>query len=63
MPHDVTVRDRRVARIIKRCLEIPGQQLFQYLDEDGGKLLLIDDKDFSPKGTDDEEDESDDDED
>jgi len=37
VPHDVTVRDRRVARIIKRCLEIPGQQLFQYLDEDGGK--------------------------
>lgn len=37
VPHDVTVKDRRVARIIKRCLEIPGQQLFQYLDEDGGK--------------------------
>lgn len=37
VPHDVTVRDRRVARIIKRCLEIPGQQLFQYLDEDGDK--------------------------
>ncbi|NMK45100.1 DNA topoisomerase IB [Achromobacter sp. Bel] len=35
--HDVTVKDRRVARIIKRCLEIPGQQLFQYLDEGGGK--------------------------
>ncbi|MBB1593041.1 DNA topoisomerase IB [Achromobacter sp. UMC46] len=35
--HDVTVKDRRVARIIKRCLEIPGQQLFQYLDEDGAK--------------------------
>lgn len=37
VPHDVTVRDRRVARIIKRCMEIPGQQLFQYLDEDGAK--------------------------
>lgn len=37
VPHDVTVRDRRVARIIKRCMEIPGQQLFQYLDEDGDK--------------------------
>lgn len=35
--HDVTVRDRRVARIIKRCLEIPGQQLFQYLDAAGDK--------------------------
>ncbi|WP_454674192.1 DNA topoisomerase IB [Achromobacter pestifer] len=37
VPHDVTVTDRRVTRIIKRCLEIPGQQLFQYLDEEGGK--------------------------
>lgn len=33
--HDVTVKDRRIARIIKRCLDIPGQQLFQYLDEAG----------------------------
>ncbi|WP_241075942.1 DNA topoisomerase IB [Achromobacter insuavis] len=33
--HDVTLRDRRIARIIKRCLDIPGQQLFQYLDEAG----------------------------
>lgn len=37
VPHDVTVKDRRVARIIRRCLDIPGQQLFQYLDEEGGK--------------------------
>lgn len=35
--HDVTVKDRRVARIIKRCMDIPGQQLFQYLDEQGEK--------------------------
>lgn len=34
--HDVSATDRRVARVIKRCLDIPGQQLFQYLDEDGG---------------------------
>lgn len=36
VPHDVTLADRRVARIIKRCLDIPGQQLFQYQDEEGG---------------------------
>jgi len=35
VPHDVTLADRRVARIIKRCLDIPGQQLFQYQDEEG----------------------------
>ena len=33
--HQITVKDRRLARIIKRCLELPGQDLFQYLDEDG----------------------------
>ncbi len=34
--HDVAVADRRVARVIKRCMDIPGQQLFQYVDEEGG---------------------------
>lgn len=33
--HQITVKDRRLAGIIKRCLEIPGQNLFQYLDENG----------------------------
>lgn len=30
------VRDRRIARIVKSCQELPGQELFQYLGEDGG---------------------------
>ncbi len=34
--HDVASSDRRVAGVIRRCMDIPGQQLFQYLDEDGG---------------------------
>lgn len=29
------LRDRRVARIVRAAQEIPGQHLFQYLDEDG----------------------------
>lgn len=33
--HDVTVHDRRLARIIQRTRDLPGQDLFQYLDEDG----------------------------
>lgn len=33
--HDVTVNDRRVASVVKRCMEITGQQLFQYADADG----------------------------
>ena len=33
--HAVTVKDAKLARLVKRCLEIPGQELFQYLDEEG----------------------------
>jgi DNA topoisomerase I len=29
------LRDRRLARIVKRCRDIPGQELFQYFDPDG----------------------------
>ncbi|MFJ1298941.1 DNA topoisomerase IB [Pseudomonadota bacterium AL_CKDN230030165-1A_HGKHYDSX7] len=35
VPHDVTVADRRIARLVRRCLDLPGQQLFHYIDEDG----------------------------
>jgi DNA topoisomerase-1 len=31
------VKDRRVARVVKACQELPGQDLFQYLDEDGNQ--------------------------
>ena len=34
--HAVAVSDRRVARIVRRMQELPGEELFQYLDEDGG---------------------------
>ena len=33
--HDIEVSDRRLAKIVKRCQEIPGQELFQYIAEDG----------------------------
>jgi DNA topoisomerase-1 len=32
--HRVRVTDRRLARVVKRCQEIPGQDLFQYVDGD-----------------------------
>ncbi|WP_036477195.1 DNA topoisomerase IB [Myxosarcina sp. GI1] len=35
--HEIELRDRRLARAIKRCQEIPGYQLFQYFDDDGNK--------------------------
>ncbi|MGH8387621.1 MAG: DNA topoisomerase IB [Pseudomonas sp.] len=38
--HQITVKDRRLARIVKRCQEIPGQNLFQYLDENGERRTI-----------------------
>ena len=34
-PHEIDVRDRRVARIISRMQDLPGEHLFQYLGADG----------------------------
>jgi DNA topoisomerase-1 len=36
----VGVTDRRVARIVQRCQELPGQELFQYLDENGDRQVV-----------------------
>jgi len=33
--HDVELTDPRAARVVKRCEELPGQELFQYLDDEG----------------------------
>ncbi len=30
----VELHDRRLARLVRRCQELPGQELFQYLDEE-----------------------------
>ncbi len=38
--HVVDVKDRRVAKIIKRCEELPGHELFQYLDHDGERHTI-----------------------
>ena len=33
--HTVDINDRRLARIIQRCQDIPGYELFQYVDSEG----------------------------
>jgi DNA topoisomerase I len=33
--HEVGVRDRRLAAVIRRCQDLPGQELFQYQGPDG----------------------------
>lgn len=35
IPRHIELQDRRLAAIVKRCRDLPGQELFQYLDEDG----------------------------
>ena len=34
------IRDRRVARVVRACQELPGQHLFQYLDEQGQRQSI-----------------------
>ncbi len=33
--HSVSLNDRRLARVVRRCQALPGEDLFQYVDEDG----------------------------
>jgi DNA topoisomerase-1 len=33
--HTVDVEDKRLARIVRRCQELPGQELFAYVDDSG----------------------------
>jgi DNA topoisomerase I len=33
--HEARIEDRRVARVVRRCRELPGQALFQYVDDEG----------------------------
>ncbi len=58
--HAIDLRDRRLAKIIRKCQDLPGQQLFEYLDDDGTSRAIdssdvneyiraISDEDFSAK--------------
>jgi DNA topoisomerase I len=38
--HTVKLSDRRLARVVKQCQDIPGQELFQYLDEEGQRHAI-----------------------
>jgi len=44
-PHDVVLHDRRVARTVSRCQELPGQRLLQYVDD--GSVHAIDSGDVN----------------
>ena len=38
--HDVSVDDARVKRIVRKCAELPGHDLFQYIDDDGARHTI-----------------------
>jgi DNA topoisomerase-1 len=38
--HHVDVHDRRLATVVKRSQDLPGQRLFQYFDEDGNQHAI-----------------------
>ncbi len=36
----VDIQDRRLARVVKRCRDLPGQDLFQYVDDEGARQAV-----------------------
>jgi DNA topoisomerase-1 len=38
--HETGFTDRRLARVVKACQDLPGQRLFQYLDDDGNQHVV-----------------------
>ncbi|MBV9762330.1 MAG: DNA topoisomerase IB [Acidobacteriaceae bacterium] len=38
--HEITLEDRRLARVVRRCKEIPGSAVFEYLDDDGAPQAI-----------------------
>jgi DNA topoisomerase I len=35
--HEIALDDKRLVKLVRRCHQLPGQRLFQYVDEDGGR--------------------------
>ncbi len=38
--HELDVTNENVAKTIKECIDLPGYEIFQYLDEDGNKRVV-----------------------
>ena len=38
--HAIDLQDRRLAKIVKACRDLPGYELFQYVDADGGRQTV-----------------------
>lgn len=35
--HEIALSDKKLASIVKRCRDLPGQELFQYVDDEGNR--------------------------
>ena len=42
--HEIAVDDKRLARLVRHCHELPGQRLFQYVDETGERRPIDSDQ-------------------
>ena len=38
--HEIKLTDKRLAQLVKRCRDVPGQDLFQYLDDTGARHAI-----------------------
>ena len=38
--HKISIESRRLANLVRKCKEIPGQELFQYYDDDGKRHTI-----------------------
>jgi DNA topoisomerase-1 len=38
--HDIDLRSKKLARIVKQCRDIPGKELFQYYDSEGNRKSI-----------------------
>jgi len=38
--HEITLKNKKLARMVEQCRDIPGKELFQYYDEDGNRRII-----------------------
>lgn len=38
--HNITLRNRRLAKVVEACRDIPGRELFQYIDAEGNRKSI-----------------------
>jgi DNA topoisomerase I len=38
--HEITLKNKKLARAVEQCRDIPGKELFQYYDENGNRRII-----------------------